>query len=251
MQENSSKIYNPKKQRRKEMEKVNTVLIASGSGTDADAIMKAYKAGFIPGIDLKALISTKSGAGCLEKAKALGVPIKVIDRSKYSSITHFNMPVSNFLMEVKAELVFLVGCIVKIYPIPIEIGEVAMYNIHPADPHKYGGNGMYGLEVHRRVIRDIIDRIKRGKVKPEDRFFTYPTIHEVVMDYDSGEPFLQAKVEVPTEIIFDALKAVTDEKSIDVVAGKLQQVVLPNEWIMLPAAVEMAAMKKREKKEGR
>jgi hypothetical protein len=28
-------------------EKVNTVLIASGSGTDADSIMKAYASGFI------------------------------------------------------------------------------------------------------------------------------------------------------------------------------------------------------------
>jgi phosphoribosylglycinamide formyltransferase-1 len=223
------------------MKEVNTVLIASGSGTDADSIMKAYVAGSIPNINLKALISTKPGAGarCLDKAEALGVPTKVIDRSKFDTIGKFNIALDAFLYEVNAKLVFLVGCIVKIFPIE----EVGMYNIHPADPYKHGGKGMYGLEVHRRVIRDIIDQIKRGKVKPEDRFFTLPTIHEVVMDYDSGEPFMQAKVEVPTEIIAEALEAGADEKSIDVAAEKLQQVVLLNEWVMLPTAVKMAAKK--------
>ena len=34
---------------------VNTVLIASGSGTDADAVMEAYAKGFIPNISIKAL----------------------------------------------------------------------------------------------------------------------------------------------------------------------------------------------------
>lgn len=220
-------------------EKVNVVLIASGSGTDADSIMKAHASGGISNINIEALVSTKPGAGCLEKADALGVPTKVIDRSRYSSILNFNMSISNFLLEVEAELVFLVGCIVKIFPIE----GIKMYNIHPADPHKHGGNKMYGLEVHRRVVRDIIDQIERGKVNALNRFFTLPTIHEVVMNYDSGEPFVQARVEVPTEIIVDALEAGADEKSIDIAAEKLQQVVLPNEWIMLPAAVEMAAKK--------
>lgn len=220
-------------------EKVNTVLIASGSGTDADSIMKAYAAGSIPNINLKALVSTKVGEGCLDKARALGVPTKLIDRGKYSSITHFNMPISNFLLEFEVKLVFLVGCIVKIFPIK----GISMYNIHPADPHKYGGLGMYGLEVHRRVILDILDQLKRGKAALLDRFFTFPTIHEVVMDYDSGESFLCARIEVPTEIIVDVLEVGVNEKSIEVAAKRLQQLVLPNEWLMLPTAVQMAAKK--------
>jgi folate-dependent phosphoribosylglycinamide formyltransferase PurN len=220
-------------------EKVNTVLIASGSGTDADSIMKAYVAGFIPNINLKALISTKPGAGCLEKAKTLGVQVKVIDRREFATIGKFNMAVDEFLLEVEAELVFLVGCIVKIFPIE----GISIYNIHPADPHKYGGKGMYGLEVHRRVILEIIDRIKRGKTSADERFFTYPTIHEAVIDYDSGKPFLQAVVEVPAKIIIDVFEAGADEKSIDAAAEKLQQVVLPYEWMMLPMAVKMAGKK--------
>jgi phosphoribosylglycinamide formyltransferase 1 len=120
--------------------KVNTVLIASGSGTDADSIMKAYAAGSIPNINLVALISTKPGAGCLDKAKALGVPTEVLNRRNYNSIENFNKILGNFLMELKAQLVFLVGCVVKIFP----IDGIRMYNIHPADPHQFNGNKMYG-----------------------------------------------------------------------------------------------------------
>ena len=58
--------------------KVNTALIASGSGTDADSIMKAYAAGFISNINLKSLVSTKSGASCPDKAEALGAPTDII-----------------------------------------------------------------------------------------------------------------------------------------------------------------------------
>ena len=219
--------------------KVNTVLIASGSGTDADSIMKAYVAGSIPNINLTALISTKPGVGCLDKAKALGMPTKVIDRKKYADIESFNWVVNGSLTEVKTELVFLVGCIIKIFP----INGIRMYNIHPACPHKHGGLGMYGLEVHRRVLLEICDQIKRGKAKVNDRFFTLPTIHEVVTDYDSGEPFAQLKVEIPIEIIIDMLKGRGSMDSLDAAASKLQQVVLPYEWLMLPFAVQAAAKK--------
>ncbi|MFA6159842.1 MAG: formyltransferase family protein [Parcubacteria group bacterium] len=219
--------------------KVNTVLIASGSGTDADSIMKAHASGFIPNINIKALISTKLGAGCLDKARILGIPTKLIDRREFSSIEIFNTALYSFLLEVEAELVFLVGCIVNIFP----RNGISMYNIHPADPDKFGGSGMYGLEVHRRVILDIFDRIERGKAKVGDRFFTLPTIHEVVTDYDSGEPFLQARIEVPTDIIIGLLNDAVSKESIDIAASKLQQVVLPNEWLMLPTAVQMAAKK--------
>ena len=52
-------------------EKVNTVLIASGSGTDAKSIMKAHAAGSIPNINLTALISTKPGQSYFKHALKL------------------------------------------------------------------------------------------------------------------------------------------------------------------------------------
>lgn len=219
------------------MTKVNTVLIASGSGTDADSIMKAYAFGHISDINLKVLVSTKSGAGCLDKAKSLGVSTKVIDRREFTSIENFNWAVSNFLEKVDAKLVFLVGCVVKIFPMK----GISIYNIHPADPHKFGGKKMYGLEVHRRVILDIVDQIEHGKKSWDDTFYTYPTIHQVNIEYDSGAPFLWCQLPIPFLIIYNYLNADPEENRLDVAARELQDFVLPNEWIMLPAAVQMAA----------
>ena len=164
----------------------------------------------------------------------------MIARKDYESPESFNEAVREYLLEVGAELVFLVGCVHNIYPIE----GISMYNIHPADPENHGGWNMYSLNPHRRVLLEIIDKIERGKANIYDRFFTFPTIHEVTEQYDSGEPFLQAKVEVPTDIIVSIIENVMSKESVDAAASRLQQeVVLPNEWLMLPTAVKMAAKK--------
>lgn len=221
--------------------RVDTVLIASGGGTDAYSIMQAYTKGFIPNIEIQELISTSQKAGCLEKASVCKIRTYTLEK-KYHTIDEFNANLSNHLRYIQTELVFLVGCVVKVYP----IDNIAMYNIHPADQHKHGGNKMYGLEVHRRVIREVEDKICRGKKTASDRFYTYPTIHEATMDYDAGHPLLIGHIEIPKEIISEYMANLID---IDEAAKRLQKHVLPYEWLMLPTAVQMAAKKIIDKKE--
>lgn len=222
-----------------EQKRVNVALIASGSGTDADAIMKAGQFGRIPYANIKVLISTKPGAGCLDKANSLNIQTKVIEHNSRRSLDDFNAELAIFLKENDIELVFLVGCIVKIYPIK----GVIMYNIHPADPHKHGGDYMYDLKVHSHVILEINDMIRRGKVKGTDKFYTYPTVHEAVMEYDAGDILLQAAVEIPPEIINGYGGSDHRPDTLKMFASELQRHVLPYEWIMLPTAVQMAAKK--------
>lgn len=216
-------------------ERVGTALIASGGGTDARSIMKAYAEGQIPNIDLRVLVSTKKDAECIVKADKNKIASHVID-SKLYTIHEFNAVLSQFLKKLQIELVFLVGCVIKVCP----IDGVAIYNIHPADPHKHGGYKMYGLEVHRRVIREIADEIVRDKKNISDKFYTHPTVHQATMDYDSGSPLLTTHVEIPREILQNYLSSETD---LDEAARRLQQHVLPYEWLMLPTAVQIAAIK--------
>lgn len=220
------------------MNKVNTVLIASGSGTDANAIMEAYRRGFIPEIYLKKLISTKEGVGCLEKAKRFEIETLVLDRKELGA-EGFNRALFSEIKSSGCELVFLVGCIVKIAPM---LG-VSIYNIHPADIEKFGGKGMYGLAVHEKVLSEVLDLISRDKKSPDDRFFTYPTVHEVVSKYDSGKPLLVGSVEIPRGVIKNL---VYGQVSLQKSAQILQEIVLPYEWTMLPTAVKMAAKKIEE-----
>jgi folate-dependent phosphoribosylglycinamide formyltransferase PurN len=222
-------------------DQVNLVLIASGSGTDADAIMKAWKAGYLPEVNPPTLISTKRDAGCLEKARGLGLRCLIIDRRDHPHLDGFNETLRETLQAIFTDLVFLVGCVVKIYP----ISGMDLYNIHPADPEKFGGQNMYGLRVHEYVLRDVLDQIYRGRKTVRDRFFTFPTVHEVDEKFDSGQHLLRQDVEIPRRLI-EALaeKRLSPEEG----AGALQNVVLPYEWLMLPTAVKGAARRILERR---
>jgi phosphoribosylglycinamide formyltransferase-1 len=220
-----------------EIQKVKTVLIASGSGTDAFAIMDAYSQGFLPDVSIEALISTKEGAGCLEKAEKFGIKTIVIDCKKVVSWIDFNKLLSMEINRLGCKLIFLVGCIVRIYPSDF----YSMYNIHPADPVKFGGNGMYGLYVHEKVLEHAIDLIVRGKKQIDDIFYTYPTVHEVAKEYDSGDPLMSVAVQIPFEILYALV--VYKNVSLKEAAKRLQEHVLLYEWTMLPTAVNLAALK--------
>lgn len=214
--------------------KINLALIASGSGTDANSIMEAWESGCIPEINPPLLISTKKGAGCLEKAENHGLCGYLIDYKECISPDHFNADLNRILTQTFTDLIFLVGCIHKVYPIK----GVGIYNIHPADPAKHGGDKMYGLAVHRHVLEEIKDQIYRGKKKSSDKFYTYPTIHEANKDYDGGDIVLRQAVLIPLSIIEDYGQGQKDPNK---GAKDLQNVVLPYEWLMLPAAVRIAA----------
>lgn len=220
------------------MTPINLVLIASGSGTDANSIMEAWKRGQIPEINNIILVSTKPGAGCLQKAKDHNVASFVL-KPPSSPLTDKNRSTyQRELMEVvlihTSALVFLVGCVVILPSMGIP-----MYNIHPADPEDHGGEKMHGLMVHEHVLAKAIDLVRRGKKSLEnDRFFTYPTVHEVTDIPDGGPPLLRGSVEIPKSI----LRGVLDQThTLTEAADLLRDVVLPYEWQMLPAAVRMAA----------
>ncbi|PKM88611.1 hypothetical protein CVU83_01450 [Candidatus Falkowbacteria bacterium HGW-Falkowbacteria-2] len=210
-------------------QKIRVALIASGSGTDAYAIMKA-KAN-IPEMKVKLLISTKKGAGCLEKAAECKVPAITLDRKDLRAM--FNQQLASILAKEKIQLLFLVGCVVKIPALK----NVVVYNIHPADIERCGGKGMYGLEPHKKVLADIKDLVTRGRRQINDLFYTEPTIHEVNQEYDSGQYLLKLRLQIPLDITYSYLTGVDDLES---AASKLQQHVLPYEWLMLPTAVQIA-----------
>lgn len=220
---------------------INLVLIASGSGTDANSIMEAWEAGCIPEINPPVLISTKKGAGCLEKAESHGLRGYVIDYKESGSLDHFNDELNKMLRMVFADLIFLVGCIHKVYPVE----GMDMYNIHPADPARHGGDKMYGLAVHQHVLEEIKDQIDRGKKKISDPFYTYPTVHEANKDYDGGAMLLRQAALIPYPIVKDFCEGLKDPQK---VAKDLQAVVLPYEWLMLPAAVRMASRRILERR---
>ncbi|MBI4765401.1 MAG: hypothetical protein HY787_12480 [Deltaproteobacteria bacterium] len=222
-------------------DKINLALIASGSGTDANSIMEAWEAGCIPEINPPILISTKKGAGCLEKARSHGLNTVEKNYKDFPSPDLFNRDLAQTLKSNFTDLIFLVGCIHKVYPIE----GISMYNIHPADPARHGGDKMYGLAVHQHVLEEVKDLLYRGKKMVSDNFYTYSTVHEATLDYDGGDMLLRQAVLIPDNIVKGFYEEMMDPKQ---AAKALQEVVLPYEWLMLPAAVRMSARRILEKR---
>jgi phosphoribosylglycinamide formyltransferase-1 len=242
MEKGMKQNYNPESSAG--TDKINLALIASGSGTDADSIMSAWEAGCIPEVNPPFLISTKTGAGCLEKAESHSLRSEAVDYKACSGADQFNRNLEDLLKSAYTDLIFLVGCIHKVYPVE----GMYTYNIHPADPTGHGGDKMYGLAVHQHVLEEIKDLVYRGKKTLKDSFYTYPTVHAATLDYDGGDMLLRQAVLIPDTIVKDFCEGMIDPKQ---AAKALQEVVLPYEWLMLPAAVRMAARRILEKRRAR
>jgi len=215
---------------------INGGIIASGSGTDANAVMFAYTIGFMPELADLRLISTKVDAGCLGKAVNQKIKSEVIECKSKQEVSDFNRRLNQYTKDHNIQLLILAGCVWEIYPIE----GVFIINVHPADTCKYGGRHMYGLNVHERVLSDAMDIIYRELKKPEDDFETYVTIHEVGFPIDQGPIVMRAPVKIPNEIILGLHKGTLNLKD---AAEKLQKHVLEYEWIFLPAGVRAAARK--------
>jgi phosphoribosylglycinamide formyltransferase-1 len=215
---------------------INGGIIASGSGTDANAVMNAYNIGFIPELTDLRLICTKAGAGCLTKAENQKIHSVVIECRNKEEGPDFNRRLHRYIKENNIQLIILAGCVWEVYPIE----GVLMINIHPADTQKHGGRHMYGLKVHERVLSDIMDTIYRELKKPEDDFETCVTIHEVGFPIDQGPIILKAYVKIPRDLIIGLQRGSLNLKD---ASEKLQKHILEYEWILLPAGVRAAARK--------
>lgn len=220
-------------------QQVGLILIASGTGSDAYSIMRAQRDGQIPEVRDIVLVSTHAGAGCLDRATSLGVKkITLIPPSIPFTPVGSEMYKGSLLEVAKehgSELCFLVGCR---YILPVIPG-VLMFNIHPAHPGWHGGKNMHSLAVHEHVLAMAVDELQRGTKKlGHSQFLTYPTVHEVTPIVDGGLPLLQGSVEIPEHLLIGLLGGTI---SYQAAAKKLQEVVLPYEHMMLPAAVRMAA----------
>lgn len=154
----------------------NIILLASGSGSNAENIIKYFREKNIS--HNFHIITNKKDAFVLDRAKKLNVPAEVITKKQNDEGVLLDR-----INELKPDLIVLAGYLLLF---PAEI--VALYpnkivNIHPALLPKFGGKGMYGGFVHDAVVAN----------KETE---TGITIHFVSEHYDEGAVIFQAKTPV-------------------------------------------------------
>ncbi|MDB4334906.1 phosphoribosylglycinamide formyltransferase [bacterium] len=152
-------------------------VFASGSGSNAENIIKYFRNRSIEAEFIILTNSTK--AYVIERAKQLDVPCYTFNRKDF----YDNDRVLGLLSEHHIDFVVLAGFLLLVPESLINAYEGMIVNIHPALLPKYGGKGMYGMNVHQAVV----DNHEKE---------TGITIHQVNSKYDEGNVIFQAKCEV-------------------------------------------------------
>jgi phosphoribosylglycinamide formyltransferase-1 len=156
------------------MAQLSIAVFASGGGTNLQSLIDSCKDGALDG-NISAVISNNSGAYALERARNENIDAYHISGKKFPERERFVGEMLRTLENHKVNLIVLAGYM-KLLPVEV----VRKYrnrilNIHPALLPKYGGKGMYGMNVHKAVIESG-DRISGATVHFVDEIFDHGVI---------------------------------------------------------------------------
>ena len=157
-------------------QKFRIAIFASGSGTNAEAIIKYFKDH--PLIKIELVLTNNPNALVLERAKKFAVPTKVFNREEFSSDA-----VVSWLRECGVTHIVLAGFLWLIPALLLKSYPNEIVNIHPALLPKFGGKGMYGMKIHE-LIRSL------------NETETGITIHLINEKYDEGPILYQGRCQV-------------------------------------------------------
>lgn len=156
---------------------MNIAIFASGGGSNAKCILQHFKN--IRDIHVKLIVASKRTAGVLQHAADHGVSTHILDKKKYTDTEEL----TTLLEWYDIDVIVLAGFLWKIPPYLTTQFADKMLNIHPSLLPKYGGKGMYGMNVHRAVYAS--NDTTSGM-----------TIHLVNEKYDDGKVLFQDSIDI-------------------------------------------------------
>lgn len=163
------------------MSKIKIGAIASGSGSNFEAIVKACENGILKNkAKVEVLICNKAGAFCMERAKNHNIPYVLIESDKYLHVPReeIDQKIISVLKKYECELIALVGYMRLVSQKFINAFNGNVMNIHPALLPSFRG-----MHAHR-------DALEYG-VKVSGC-----TVHFVDMEADHGPIIIQKCVPV-------------------------------------------------------
>lgn len=148
-----------------------------GNGTTLQAIIDNIKNGNLDA-KINLVVSDNENAFALKRAENSNIPTYII---KGKSTEEIDIELENVLKNYAIDLIVLVGYL-KLIGKRL-INNYTIINTHPSLLPKFGGKGMYGMNVHKAVVE------AKEKVSG-------PTVHFVNNNYDEGNIISQTKIEL-------------------------------------------------------
>jgi phosphoribosylglycinamide formyltransferase-1 len=144
-------------------------ILISGRGSNMLAIAGAVRSGFIPFSEVAVVISDKTKAGGIVKAKGLGIETVVITRKKLSREEH-DAEIIAELKERGVELVCLAGYMRLLSADFIKAFPNRILNIHPSllpsfkGLHAHEQAIEYGVKVSGCTVHFVDERLDHGAI---------------------------------------------------------------------------------------
>ncbi|MEA2105368.1 MAG: phosphoribosylglycinamide formyltransferase [Bacteroidota bacterium] len=152
-------------------------IFASGSGTNAENLIHYFKEN--KKIEISYIFSNNKNAYVIQRAKNHNIKHYIFSRMEFYNTIN----ILQILQKTNIDFIILAGFLWLIPDYLIKNYPNRIINIHPALLPKYGGKGMYGMNVHEAVLEN---NEKESGI----------TIHYVNHEYDKGDIIFQAKCPV-------------------------------------------------------
>ena len=168
-------------------------ILVSGRGSNMNAIIDACEQGKLTA-SVEVVISNNRDSLALISAQQKNISTAHIGSSTYPDPGELDMAMKELLQSHNVDLVILAGFMKKIGPKTLSAYKGKIINIHPSLLPKFGGRGMFGINVHKAVIA-------AGEKE------SGVTIHLVDDEYDQGAILAQRTVAIATEDTAESLAA--------------------------------------------
>lgn len=163
-------------------------ILASGRGTNLQAIIDAWEKGDLP-VEMAGVLSNNAKAYALERANKHGIKTAVLPSRGYPNRQAYGLAMVKQLQAWRTDIVALAGFMLIIDPAVVEAFPHRILNIHPALLPSFKG-----LDAQQQAL-DYGVRV------------TGCTVHLVDKDMDTGPIVLQAAVPVLPDDDTDTLAA--------------------------------------------
>lgn len=181
----------------------NIAIFVSGNGSNCENIIRHFASSQYARVTL--VLSNKKDAYALTRAQKHGISTEVMPKNDFAC----REKILPLLEKYNADIIILAGFLLIIPDFIIKRYNRRIINIHPSLLPKFGGKGMYGMNVHKAV--------KESKEKE-----TGMTVHYVNEECDGGEIIAQFRTPL------------TGMESIEEIAEKEQEL----EQKHFPAVIE-------------
>lgn len=163
-------------------------VLLSGSGTNLQAIIDKAAAGELP-VEIVQVVSSRPDAYGIERARAAGLPVLVMDRAAYADPLAADQRIAEALQAAGVEYVVMAGYMRKVTSVLLDAYPNRVLNLHPALLPSFKG---------AHAIAEAFD----AGVK-----VTGVTVHFANEDYDKGPIIAQRAVEVREDDTVETLEA--------------------------------------------